>query len=85
MRNGFVSLAVFLTIVTTTMLFSAPAVAQVFYPTAADDGRTQPSDAQKKAVEESKASGLIGRTPMRNPVVAFVVFLISVPALLIPR
>ena len=56
MRNGFLSLLVFLSIVTTATLFSAPAVAQVFYPTDAANGRTQPSDAQKKAVEESKAS-----------------------------
>src|SRR5271163_3730439 len=38
------------------MVFSSPAVAQVFYPTGAANGRTQPSDAQKKAAEESKAT-----------------------------
>jgi hypothetical protein len=52
MQNRFASSVVFLMAV---MVSSSPAVAQVFYPTGAANGRTQPSDAQKKASEESKA------------------------------
>ena len=39
MQNRVVSSVVFLMVV---MVFSSPAVAQVFYPTGAADGRTQP-------------------------------------------
>ena len=57
MQSRVVNSLVFLMAV---MVFSSPAVAQVYYPTAAAEGRSsQPyyrSDAEKKAVEESKAN-----------------------------
>ena len=52
MQNRVVSSVVFLMAV---MVFSSPVVAQVFYPLDTGNGRTEISDAQKKAAEESKA------------------------------